>query len=128
EIVFRANSAGASLLLPSPANAFRLVLDDSYRTRAGPAQFLVSLSLLSVLGLGCLTLAIALLPCRWQDKDESLHAPEQTATRLRIRRLIRAPLLDANPFYWLASLGGTTNALLRVTVVVAILLWTTFYF
>jgi len=128
EMIFRANPTGDALLLPSPAYAFRLALDDSYRTRTGPMQFLGSLSLLTVLGLGCLTLAIVLLPRRWQDKDESARAPEQPASRLRIRRLIRAPLLDANPFYWLASRGGTTNILLRVTVVVAILLWTTFYF
>src|SRR5207247_4479026 len=102
-------------------------LDDSYRARSGPMQFLTSLSLLSVLGLGCLTLAIVLLPRRWQDKDESLRAPEQPASRLRIRRLIRAPLLDANPFYWLASLGGTTNVLLRLPVVFAILLWSAFH-
>ena len=127
EMIFRANPTGDALLLPSPAYAFRLALDDSYRTRTGPTQFLVSLSLLSVLGLGCLTLAIVLLPRRWQEKDESVHAPEQPATRLRIHRFIRAPQLDANPFYWLASRGGTTNVLLRLPVVFAILLWTTFY-
>jgi ABC-type transport system involved in multi-copper enzyme maturation permease subunit len=128
EMIFRANPTGDALLLPSPGYTFRLALDDSYRTRTGPMQFLGSLSLLTVLGLGCLTLAIVLLPRRWQDKDETVGAPEHPASRLRIRRLIRVPLLDANPFCWLASRGGPTNVLLRVTVVVAILLWTTFYF
>src|SRR6185503_229455 len=71
ELIFRANPVGDALLLPSPAYAFRLALDDYYRTRAGRMQFLVSLSLIAALGLGCLTLAIVLLPRRWQDQDES---------------------------------------------------------
>jgi ABC-type transport system involved in multi-copper enzyme maturation permease subunit len=127
EMISGPKPMGDALLLPSPAYAFRLALDDSYRTRAGPAQFLASLSLLSMLGLGCLTLAIVLLPRRWQDKDESLRAPEEPATRLGIRHFTRVRLLDANPFYWLASRAGTTNVLMRVPVIIAILLWTTFY-
>jgi ABC-type transport system involved in multi-copper enzyme maturation permease subunit len=127
EMIFRANPTGDALLLPSPAYAFRLALDDYYRTRTGPTHFLASLSLLSALGLGCLILAIVLLPRRWQDKDESVRAPEQPASRLRLLRFIRGPLLDANPFYWLASRAGTTQLFLRVPVVAAVLLWTAFY-
>jgi ABC-type transport system involved in multi-copper enzyme maturation permease subunit len=58
DMIFRSNPAGDALLLPSPAYAFRLALDDSYGTPSGRALFPISLSLLAVLGLGCLTLAI----------------------------------------------------------------------
>jgi len=127
EMIFSANPTGDALLLPSPAYAFRLALDDSYCTPPGPRQFLASLSLVSVLGLGCLIMAIVLLPRRWQDKAESARAPEQPAARLRIRRLIRASLLDADPVYWLASREGTKNVFLRLPIAGVILLWAAFY-
>ena len=127
EMIFRANPIGDALLSPSPAYAFRLALDDSYRTRTGPMQFLASLSLLLALALGCLTLAIVLLPRRWQDKDESVSAAEQPASQLRVRHGLRASLLEPNPFYWLASRAGTINVLLRLLFGVALLLWTSFY-
>ena len=127
EMIFHANPNGKVLLLPSPAYAFRLALDDSYAIPPGPRQFLASLSLLSVLGLGCLIMAIVLLPRRWQDKVESVRAPEQPATRLRIGRFIRARLLDADPFYWLASREGTKKIFLRLPIAGVILLWTAFY-
>src|SRR5439155_19914149 len=44
EVIFRANPTGDAVLLPSPAYAFRLALDDYYCTRPGPMQFLVSLT------------------------------------------------------------------------------------
>jgi len=86
EMIFRSNPAGDALLLPSPAYAFRLALDDAYRLRGGSVRFLVSLSLLLLLGLGCLMLAIVLLPRRWQAKEESAGAAEQPDSRVHIRR------------------------------------------
>ena len=126
EMIFHPNRASDALLLPSPAYAFRLALDDSYRTGTGPLRFLVSLSLLAGLGLGSLILAIVLLPRRWQDKGESARAPEP-AYRLQLRRFIRAPLLEANPFYWLASRAGARSSWFVPPIILAILLWTTFY-
>jgi hypothetical protein len=74
-----------------------------------------------------LILAIVLLPRRWQDKAEAVHAPEQPANRRRLGRLIRAPLLDGNPFYWLASRAGATRSWFVPPIVIMILLWATFY-
>jgi len=125
DMIFRSNPAGDALLLPSPAYAFRLALDDYYRTRSGRALFPISLSLLAVCGLGFLTVAIVLLPRRWQDKP--IRAPDQPTSRQCTGRFARASMLETNPFYWLASREETTKVLFRVLVLLAVLLWSAFY-
>jgi ABC-type transport system involved in multi-copper enzyme maturation permease subunit len=127
EMIFRSNRIGDALLLPSPAYAFCLALDGWYGMPTGAARFLIALSLLAALGLGCLTLAALLLPRRWQDQDEPNPATDQPARRTRPGVFLRGRLLDANPFYWLANRAGKASLVVRLPIVVVVLLWAGFY-
>lgn len=127
EMAFRRNPIGDVLLLPSPANAFRLAFHQFYDTRRGATEFCVSIGLMAGLGIVLLVLSALLLPRRWQEKGEPPRTKPSILPMLRLPGT-RSGLLEANPFQWLAGRDERAGGLAIFVFITAGALWAAFMF
>jgi ABC-type transport system involved in multi-copper enzyme maturation permease subunit len=115
-------------LMPSPGFTYYLAFDSSYR--ASGMSFWYSLAAVQGMGWVALALASRVVPRAWQDKPAGAQgirwrerwrawtlgdATERTAFRRR--------LLNANPFFWLASRARLKPALVWVVLALLGAVW-----
>jgi len=97
------------LLWPSPAYTYRFAFDVNYSGYHGAREFWTSMGVIVGLGTVLLLTAMILLPLVWQEKGRWGRAEHAHSRAYRGRfgsrqfRAARRWLLDANPFYWLAT-------------------------
>jgi hypothetical protein len=103
-------------LLPSPGYGYSRAFDNYYRGSA--ADFWVSLVVVQAVGWVALVLASRIVPRAWQDKPggaQKVRWRERWQAwvfgDVTERVAFRRRLLDANPFFWLASRARLKPAL-----------------
>ena len=121
------SSAGLDpLLWFSPVQVFIRALDPYYQIRSGPWDFWLPLTVIFVVGIGCLAVSALLLPRTWHESvEKSPRRKERTNTsddggnldgngvganlsrgnRIRDDR----DLLVANPYQWLAARDNSSR-------------------
>jgi ABC-type transport system involved in multi-copper enzyme maturation permease subunit len=138
---FLFSSAGfGPLLWLSPVQVFIRALDPYYQTKFGPSDFWVPLTVIFLVGLGCLAVSALLLPRTWQESAEkSPRRKERSSTSDKDRNLERdavsatvplgnrtrndRDLLAVNPYQWLAARDNSSR---KFGWKIAGLLWTVF--
>ncbi|MDB6033069.1 MAG: type transporter [Verrucomicrobiales bacterium] len=93
------------LLYPSPCFLYFKAQENFYGLRAGPVDFRNAILLVGGTASFCLALSIVSLPRVWQRTERVRFAfwPRFTLFGNRPARLLRQPLLDANPMHWLGT-------------------------
>jgi ABC-type transport system involved in cytochrome c biogenesis permease component len=114
------------LLWPNPAYAYYKGMDSEYHASSGPQEFWGSMSVIALLGTGCIVAASVMLPRSWQ-RTASGDARRKSVRfgffgrGQRSRR--RAALENGNPFHWLAMSEGAGQSALNRVVVALFLMW-----
>ena len=109
-------------LLPSPGFTYSQAFDSSYRGAAWSA-FWFSLAVVHGVGWVALVLASRIVPRAWQDKPSDVKAlrwrerwRSWTLGDATERVEFRRRLLEANPFFWLASRARLKPAIVWVVL------------
>ena len=126
-----ATSMGEAFLpgffLPSPGYASFMAYDESFKSLAKFNFFYESLLSVHLLGWAFLGLACWIAPRTWQDRVTK--SPARLGRRRWVpgpvagARLLRARLLEINPFYWLASRGRLKKVTVWAFLALAALIW-----
>ena len=122
------------LLWPSPGHAYRCALDAYYSGHRGAQEFWISIGVMAGLSAAFLTGAMVLLPRVWQERARWGNAAASRDYKFFSRfgskrfRATRRWLLDANPFYWLATRDRWMGQRTQSVLLILLLIWLYFFF